>query len=106
MSTGPLRMEVMDDDERDEIEGRLAAADAKARSMPPEARLMYMASIVYCVRMNTNGFIPREFPEWCTAEFTSDEEDPRALAERIVARAVEEARRRSQNESGQSQAPS
>ena len=66
----------MVDDEREEIDVRLAAAEAKAKSMPPEARLMYLASIIYCVRMHTNGFIPRDFPEWYGAEFTSEEEDP------------------------------
>jgi len=96
----------MANDERDEIDGRLAAADAKVRTMSPEARLMYLASIVYSVRMHTQGFIPREFPDWYAAEFTSDQEDPRALAERIVARAVAHARQHSQNEGGPTHPPS
>lgn len=86
-------------DEREEIDGRLEAAEqsAKVRSMPPEARLMYLASIVYAVRMHTNGFIPHDFAGWYEAGFRFIDEDPRTLAERIVARAAAAATQHSQD---------
>ena len=92
--------------EDDEIDGRLEAAEPKMRKHTHGARLMYMASIVYAVRMNTQGFIPHAFEDWFDAEFRSTDEDPRLLGDRIVARARIAATQHSQNDGGRRPSPS
>jgi len=70
---------------------RKAARDPKGRGLSPAARLMHFTAIVYCVEMETNGIISRDFPRWYQEEFASLDEAPQRLAARIIERAKAEA---------------